>query len=288
MRMVFGLVLVVGLALAGFAVYMTQNYFNQTQARLNQATEFTRKVGPMVEVYVVNKVKKYGDTLTRDDVQLMYWPASSLPENIFRDPAKLGETDVALFSEDTKDPRYVLRQMEKFEPVLLEKVTEPGQIAGLTGQLGVGQGAFAIKVDVASGVSGFVQPGDFVDVYWTGSVGSNGDNMTRLIESGVKVIAVDQNAADGNVAATVARTVTVAAVREQVARLAQAAATGKLALSLVSANAVALEGNIEVDSNSLLGIVDQPVVMAAEAEKVCTVKTRKGADVSEMPIPCTN
>jgi len=286
--MVFGLVLVVGLALAGFAVYMTQNYFNQTQARLNQATEFTRKVGPMVEVYVVNKVKKYGDTLTRDDVQLMYWPASSLPENIFRDPAKLGETDVALFSEDTKDPRYVLRQMEKFEPVLLEKVTEPGQIAGLTGQLGVGQGAFAIKVDVASGVSGFVQPGDFVDVYWTGSVGSNGDNMTRLIESGVKVIAVDQNAADGNVAATVARTVTVAAVREQVARLAQAAATGKLALSLVSANAVALEGNIEVDSNSLLGIVDQPVVMAAEAEKVCTVKTRKGADVSEMPIPCTN
>ncbi len=288
MRMVFGLVLVVGLALAGFAVYMTQNYFNQTQARLNQATEFTRKVGPMVEVYVVNKVKKYGDTLTRDDVQLMYWPASSLPENIFRDPAKLGETDVALFSDDTKDPRYVLRQMEKFEPVLLEKVTEPGQIAGLTGQLGVGQGAFAIKVDVASGVSGFVQPGDFVDVYWTGSVGSNGDNMTRLIESGVKVIAVDQNAADGNVAATVARTVTVAAVREQVARLAQAAATGKLALSLVSANAVALEGNIEVDSNSLLGIVDQPVVMAAEAEKVCTVKTRKGADVSEMPIPCTN
>ena len=286
--MVFGLVLVVGLALAGFAVYMTQNYFHQTQARLNQATEFTRKVGPMIEVYVVNKTKKYGDTLTKDDVQLMYWPANSLPANIFKDQPKLGEKDVALFPEDTIEPRYVLRQMEKFEPVLLEKVTEAGEIAGLTGQLGAGQGAFAIKVDVASGVSGFVQPGDFVDVYWTGSVGTNGDNMTRLIESGVKVIAVDQNAADGNVAATVARTVTVAAVRGQVARLAQAAATGKLALSLVSANAAAVEGNIEVDSNSLLGIVEQPVVAAAEVEKVCTVKTRKGADVSEMPIPCTN
>ena len=288
MRTVFGLVLVVGLALAGFAVYMTQTYFSQTQARLNQATEFNRKVGPMVEVYVVNKVKKYGDTLTADDVQLIYWPKSALPEHIFKNPETLGEKDVVLFPEDTKEPRYVLRQMEKFEPVLAEKVTDPGQIAGLTGQLGAGQGAFAIKVDVASGVSGFVQPGDFVDVYWTGSVGSNGDNMTRLIESGVKVIAVDQNTDDGNVTATVARTVTVAAMREQVARLAQAAATGKLALSLVAENAAALEGKIEVDSNSLLGIVDQPVVMAAEPAKVCTVKTRKGSDVVETPIPCTN
>jgi len=288
LRTVFGLVLVVGLALAGFAVYMTQNYFSQTQARLNQATEFNRKVGPMVEVYVVNKVKKYGDTLTKDDVQLIYWPVSALPDHIFMDPTKLGEKDVALFPEDTKDPRYVLRQMEKFEPVLLEKVTAPGQIAGLTGQLGTGQGAFAIKVDVASGVSGFVQPGDFVDVYWTGSVGNNGDNMTRLIESGVKVIAVDQNTDDGSVAATVARTVTVAAMRGQVARLAQAAATGKLALALVAEDAAAVQGKIEVDSNSLLGITDQPLVVAAEPARVCTLKTRKGTDVTDTPIPCTN
>ena len=102
-----------------------------------------------------------------------------------------------LFPEDTKEQRYVTRQMEKFEPVLSEKVTEPGQIAGLTGQLGVGQGAFAIKVDVASGVSGFVQPGDYVDIYWTGAAGNNGENVTRLIENGIKVIAVDQNADDG-------------------------------------------------------------------------------------------
>ena len=288
MRMVFGLVLVVGLALAGFAVYMTQNYFSQTQARLNQATEFNRKVGPMIEVYVVNKVKKYGDPLTKDDVQLIYWPVSALPDTIFKDPARMAEDDIALFPADSTEPRYVVRQMEKFEPILAEKVTEPGQIAGLTGQLATGQGAFAIKVDVASGVSGFVQPGDFVDVYWTGAVGNNGDNMTRLIETAVKVIAVDQNATDGSIAATVARTVTVAAVRGQVARLAQAAATGKLALSLVAENSAAFEGTIEVDSNSLLGITDLPVITVAAPEKVCSIKTRKGSDVVNTPIPCTN
>jgi pilus assembly protein CpaB len=283
MRMVFGLVLVLGLALAGFAVYMTNNYFSQTQAALNHERELRAKTGPLVEVYVVNKIKKYGDPLTKEDVQLIYWPQNALPEHIF-----MKEAD--LFPEGNKDPRYVMRQMEKFEPVLLEKITEPGQMAGLTGQLAKGQGAFAIKVDVASGVSGFVQPGDFVDVYWTGAAGDNNDSMTRLIENNIKVIAVDQNTDDTSSTATVARTVTVAATREQVARLAQAAATGKLALSLVSGADVADAGLVEVNGKSLLGIVDQPEVatIVAEPEKVCTITTNKGGVRTVEPIPCTN
>lgn len=291
MRMVFGLVLVFGLALAGAAVYMTQNYFKQTQAALNHEREMRAKIGPMIEVYVVNKPKKYGETLTKDDVQLIYWPENAMPETIFKDPKSLAEGEVALFPEDNQEPRFVLRQMEKFEPILAEKVTQPGETAGLTGQLAKGQGAFAIKVDVASGVSGFVQPGDFVDVYWTGAAGDSNDSMTRLIETSVKVIAVDQKAEDGSGGATVARTVTVAAVREQVARLAQAAATGKLALSLVSGadNSSAL---VEVNSNSLLGITEMPeeVVIADTPKEVCFIKTRKGGELvdSNIPTACTN
>ncbi|MEO6300665.1 MAG: Flp pilus assembly protein CpaB [Paracoccaceae bacterium] len=284
MRTMFGLVLVIGLALASFAVYMANNYFSQTQAALIHERELRSKTGPLVEVYVVNKAKNYGDMLTKDDVQLIYWPQDALPDHIFMDAA-------TLFPDDGKTPRYVMRQMEKFEPVLAEKVTEPGQMAGLTGQLAKGQRAFAIKVDVASGVSGFVQPGDRVDVYWTGTIDSNNGDMTRLIESGVKIIAVDQTADGGNGSAVVARTVTVSASPEQVARLAQAAATGKLALSLVGttdASVADANGKIEVDSNGLLGITEQQVAAVPEAPKVCSIKTRKGADVADTPIPCTN
>jgi len=292
MRMVFGLVLVLGLALAGAAVYMTQTYFKQTQAALEHERELRAKIGPMIEVYVVNKVKKYGEPLTKDDVQLIYWPENALPEHIFKDQTKLAKDEVALFPEGTNEPRFVLRQMEKFEPILVEKVTQPGETAGLTGQLGKGQGAFAIKVDVASGVSGFVQPGDHVDVYWTGSASDTNEDMTRLIETGVKVIAVDQKADDGTSGATVARTVTVAATRGQVARLAQAAATGKLALSLVNGADTADTGTIEVNGNSLLGITDAPEVVEAVVvdQKVCYVKTRKGGEKvdSDIPTPCLN
>lgn len=282
MRMVFGLVLVAGLALAGVAVYMANNFLGQTTEALNRERELRARTGPLVEVFVVNKPLRYGDPLTKDDVQMIYWQENFLPEGVFTK-----EED--LFPVGQDEPRFVMRQLEKFEPILLAKVTEPGQMAGLTGQLAKGEGAFAIKVDVASGVSGFVQPGDYVDVYWTGSTSNNGDSTTQLIETGIRVIAVDQNTDEASGSATVARTVTVAATREKVARLAQAGATGRLALSLVtSMDASADSGKIEVDSNSLLGITEAPEVAVAEPDRVCTIKTRKGADVIETPIPCTN
>ena len=280
MRMVFGLVLAIGLALAGAAVYMAQGYIKQTQTALDNERELKRKTGTLVEVFVVNKPLNYGDVVSQDDVQLIYWQESALPEGVFLDAA-------VLFPEDARKPRYVLRQMEKFEPILAVKVTEPGVPAGLTGQLAKGMRAFAVKVDVASGVSGFVQPGDRVDIYWTGAQAGVEGEMTRLIESTVKIIAVDQTANGGNGAAVVARTVTVAATPEQVARLAQAQATGRLALSLVGSGDETVNAQIEVDGNGLLGIQEQ-LIVAVEVEKICTVKTRKGADVVEMPIPCTN
>ena len=278
MRTVFGLVLVVGLALAGFAVYMAQGFISQTEDALAQERAIREKSGPLVEVYVANKPLNYGDILTKDDVQLIYWPENTLPETIFRDPA-------VLFPEDGKEARYVVRQMEMFEPLLASKVTEPGQPAGLTGQIAKGMRAFAIKVDVDSGVSGFLQPGDNVDVYWTGQTAGVEGDLTRLIENSVKIVAVDQ-VANGELAAAVARTVTVEATPEQVARLAQAQATGRLALSLVGVGDDTLSASIEVDNKGLLGIEAQQVV-AAEEVKICTIRTRKGGEAVEITIPCT-
>ena len=150
--------------------------------------------------------------------------------------------------------------------------------------------AFSINVDVSSGVSGFLQPGDRVDVYWTGAVSGVEGEMTRLIQNAVSIIAIDQNADGSAGGAIVASTVTIAATRENVARLVQAQATGALALSLVGQGEIADAGVIEVDSKSLLGIEEQQVaeVEVVEAPKVCSIKTRKGGEVTEIPIPCTN
>ena len=122
MRAVFGLVLVVGMALAGAAVYMIQGYIAQTEALLQRERDFNATAGKLVEVYVFNRQLAYGDPLTPEDVQLIYWPEQALPEAIFRDPAEL-------FPENAPGPRYVMRATEAFEPVLASRVTEPGELA---------------------------------------------------------------------------------------------------------------------------------------------------------------
>lgn len=279
MRGMFGLVLVAGIGLAGSAVYMAKGYIGQTQSALEQQQQMLAKLGPITQVYVMKDQKNYGDPLTIDDVQLVYWPKNSVPDGAFADPA-------LLFPPGTNTERYVLRTVEKFEPVLAVKITNPGEPPGLTGQLGKGMRAFAIKVDAVSGVSGWVQPGDYVDVTWTGTANGMGGEFTRLIESSTKVIAVDQQAGASS-SATVARTVIVAATPEQVARLAQAQATGRLTLSLVGASADEVAGLVEVDSKSLLGLQEEEIVVKEEAKR-CTIKQTKGSERVEVEIPCTN
>lgn len=287
MRMVFGLVLVVGLGLAGFAVYMAQTYIGQTQAALERERAARAKFGPSVEVFVVNKPLEFGHVLKPEDVQKIFWPQAALPPSAFTDQA-------VLFPGDGSKARTVIRQMEKFEPILASKVTEPGEDAGLTTRLTRGMRAFAIKVDVASGVSGHVRPGDRIDIYWTGSIAglsesiSGSSELTQMIESAVLVAAVDQSSnSERTAGTTTARTLTVEATPQQVARLAQAQATGRLAFSLVGVGDDTESAAIEVDKRGLLGIMQREAVVAEEA-KVCTIKTRRGADVVEIPIPCTN
>ena len=182
--------------------------------------------------------------------------------------------------------------MEKDEAILALKVTEPGEDAGITSRLQKGMRAFDIRVDVATGVSGFLRPGNRVDVYWTGSVrgaveGVSGD-VTRLIQSNLQVIAIDQSANTEIAGATIAQTVTVAARPEQVAALAQAQNTGRLSLSLVGNDDDAIASVIEVNQRSLLGLGEIEAAPEAVEKQVCTIRTRRGAEVVDLPIPCSN
>lgn len=284
MRAVFGLVLIIGLALAGGAVYMIQGYISQTEALLQREREFNARAGKLVEVYVFNKALKYGDALTPDDVQLIFWPEQSLPATIFRDPA-------LLFPENAKGPRYVMRATEAFEPVLASRLTEPGELAGLTAKLKDGMRAFQITVGVASGVAGFVQPDDFIDIYWTGSIAGVDGEVTRLIESSIQIIAVDNAFNEGQVVSGVdARTVTVAVSPEKVARLAQAQSSGRLSMSLVGDGAEVVTETIEVNTDSMLGITREEVVVEAPVvvEQKCYLQQRKGGELvnTDVEIPC--
>ncbi len=282
MRVIFGLVLLAGVALAGGAVYMAKDYIGQYQAELAQAQQLKNQIVPTKTVYVAARRLKYGETLKTDDVRAVKWPVDAIPEGTFSDMA-------VLFPEDSEEVRLVVRAMEENEALMKVKITEPGEDIGLTTRLEKGMRAFAIRVDVASGVSGFLRPGDKVDVYWTGqiSTGEGREDVTKLIQTAVRLIAVDQIENEIN-GARIARTVTVAASPEQVAALAQAQSTGKLSLSLVGAGDDTELDEIQVNQVSLLGLKKAAPVAAAPKKRVCSIRTRRGAEVVSIPIPCTN
>ena len=285
MRAVFGLVLIVGVALAGGAVMMAKKYISAHQAALAHERANRAEVIPTTEIYVAVKQLKYGERLTAEAVKKVRWPTESLPEGAFEAEAELFPT------AKPSDQRVVLRMIEPNEAILAVKVTKPGEDAGITSQLQRGMRAFAIKVDVTSGVSGFLRPGDRVDVYWTGVArGANGQDgeMTRLIESSIELIAVDQSASTDVNGAMIARTVTVAVQPEQVAALAQAQTTGRLSLSLVGAGDDTVASAIEVDQRKLLGLGAVQTPEAIKEDRVCTIRTRRGAEVVAIPIPCTD
>lgn len=291
MRAVFALVLLVGIGLAGFAVYMAQGYIQQMSAERDMLLAARAQSKPTVEIIAVTEPVAYGEVLDPEKTTTILWQEDSLPEGAFNDMEALFPPNGA--------PRVVLRQMEAFEPVLAVKVTKPGEDAGITNRLAKGMRAFAISVDVSSGVSGFLRPGDRVDVYWTGK--SMDQEITKLIETSVKLIAVDQMADTGRAAPIIARTVTAEVTPQQVAALAQAQTTGRLSLSLVGAEDDSVASVEDVNQNMLLGIVEEaapadtppeePILIAApapEAPKVCTTRVRRGADVQVQEIPCSN
>lgn len=290
MRLVFGLVLIVGLGLAGFAVYMAQGLIEKNQRERDLLLAAQSRATKLVDVVVVKRHLDYGQRFTAADLETVKWEEGKVPEAAFAlvtAPAAEAEEKKPVFADNESRPRAALRSYEPFEPLLATKVTAPGIDAGIMSSLSAGMSAFSINVDVSTAVAGFLRPGNYVDIYWTGRVGDS--ETTKLIDSGVRLIAINQSSdADRTEETIIARTVTIEGSRQRVASLALAQQTGKLSLSLVGDGgtaAVAGEAPVEINRDTLLGIEKQEVVQVEE-EKICTIRTNKGGEIVETVIPC--
>lgn len=281
MRAIFAVVLVAGIGLAALAASLIKGYMAQQQVALQSERAAAAQRVDVVPVVAATRALAYGEQLTPEDVEIIGYAKPYLPEGTF-------PSLEAFFSGDDDEPRTVLRPIEPREPILAVKVTEPGSDAGLVTRLGRGMRAFTISTDVSSGVSGFLRPGDRVDVYWTGRL-PNGTEVTRLIRPNIEILAIDQTDDASRAGTLIARTVTVQADPQQVAALAQAQSTGQLSLALVGVADDTVAEVVEVDQRSLLGIeeIAEPEMIAeAPTPEPCTVRTRRGGELVVIEVPC--
>ena len=286
MRVVFGLVLVLGLGLAGFAVIMVKDYMGSQEVALQQERARAAKIVEVVEVVAASTPLAFGDSLTMEDVVTVKYAKEFLPEGTFA-------TVEDLFPDGAEVVRSIRRPLEPNEVILAGDVTAPGEMASITQELDAAMRAFTIRVDASTGVSGFLRPGDRVDIYWTGAVDMRDrTEETHLIGSSIQLVAVDQST-DRNLATTkIPNTVTVQVSPDDVARLAQAQADGRLSLALVgkeTAQATVAPGEQAIFlPEQAVEVVEAPALPAPTAPQQCYTTVRRGTESAQIEIACAN
>ena len=123
------------------------------------------------------------------------------------------------------------------EPIIGSKIVAPGSRGFLAAVLRPGMRAVSVPVTATSGISGFVFPGDEVDILITHPLpasGGRGEGVQRqaseTVLHDVRVLAVDQKLESKGGEATVAHTATLEVTPKQSEVIAVASEMGKLSL----------------------------------------------------------
>src|SRR5690349_5196857 len=172
------------LVLGLVAVFFANTYLNgkEHQAYAAGTTKVAVAAAPMA----------YGTDITPDKVRFVDYPNTSIPPGAFTNAAQLmpqGQKRVALMPISVN------------EPILPGKISGVGQGASIAALLPDGMRAATVRINDISGVAGFVQPNDSVDVLITRTMGDDrASQVTDVLLQNIRVLAIDQQAknADGS------------------------------------------------------------------------------------------
>jgi pilus assembly protein CpaB len=207
----------VAILLGLFAVYIANIYIGgrQKQAELGGTTKVAVAALPMA----------YGTELTPDKVRFVDYPNASIPPGSFTNANQLMPAG---------QKRFALLPMGINEPILATKISAPGSGASIAALLPDGMRAATVRIDDVSGVAGFVQPNDSVDVLITRQVqnGQNSAQVTDVLLQNIRVLAIDQEAKNADGTPKVGRTATFQVAPLEAQKLALAQQAGSLSLVL--------------------------------------------------------
>jgi len=263
------------LFIAAIAVFLVNAYLTGVEERAEVRAEEQQ----LARIVVATQDLGFGDALTPENVRLQNFPANSVPTGAFR------AIEAAL-----ADGRVALRPIVPGEPILASKVSGADGRAVLAANLPEGKRAVSIPVSAVTGVSGFVRPGDTVDVLLTRQIPGEGaesyDLMSDVILDRVKVLAIDQVANEGATEPQVGATAVVEVELYEAQQLAIARRLGTLSLALrniesdeVTAGQTVTNRNV----GSRIYIADRPERRAARSNspspviRTATAGTQRGA-----------
>lgn len=232
MRPIAVVLIVVAVVASALAAFLARHWMASSSAQRGAEAA-------TVEVLVAARDIPAGSVLAAGDLRLDKWPPSTINPRLVTRSAGGPDPVPGYVGKVT---RFAVTQGE---PISANSVFKPDAAGVLAGMLAPGMRAVSVAITNPSAVSGFVTPGDRVDVVLTADIGrdegkhiENGPIVQYASETilrDVSVLAIDQLIARGRDSpAVLGKTATLEVTSKQAEILATAGMMGQLSLVLRS------------------------------------------------------
>jgi pilus assembly protein CpaB len=230
MRLKSVLLIVVALVIAGFTAFMVRSWLDAERAARQRAMnkpQAPQSVG--IQVLVAKRDLPVGTFLRPEHLRWQAWPEASMSPAYAVEGKKKIEDFVGA---------VVRLPVSSGEPITDGRVVAPGASGFLAAVLRPGYRAVSVPITVTSGISGFVFPGDHVDLLLTHSMPQRIEGLERraglTVLRDIRVLALDQKVDVKPGESGVPKTATIEVTPKQSEIIAVVVEMGRLSLSLRS------------------------------------------------------
>ncbi len=227
------LLILLALSAAGFTAFFARSWVSAERAALLASVPEQTAQTAAVMVLVAKETLAAGTFVRPQHLRWQPWPEEGVAEGY----AVKGARRIKDF-----EGAVVRASVNAGEPLTEQRVVHPGDRGFLAAVLEPGMRAVSVPVNATSGISGFVFPGDWVDVILTVRLtvkSEDGkDSQTRYFSEtllqDVRVLAIDQTVENAEGQAQVAKTATLEVTPKQAEKISLGLEMGDLSLSLRS------------------------------------------------------
>jgi pilus assembly protein CpaB len=209
-------VIIVGIlavVIAAFAAYSLFIYLKGQEKKLKEAVASEKIVVAVEQIPI-------GNPIIITQLKTTEWPKANIPQGAF-------------LSTEQVVNRVALQSFMPGEPIIESRlIPKEGPVSILTYKIPEGHRAMTVGVDQVSGVAGFINPGNMVDIVLTITPLGATQTISKIVLQNVPVLAIGQAVENREGKAVVVPTVTMDVTPEDAEKLAIASTQGRLQLVL--------------------------------------------------------
>lgn len=227
------LLLLVAVVAAGVTALYARNWLNAERAALIASMPEEKTVAaPAQLVLIASEELPAGSFVQADNLKWQPWPEDGILESY----VVKGKRELTDFVG-----AVARSKINTGEPLTDARVVQPGDRGFLAAVLEPGKRAVSVPVNATTGISGFVFPGDWVDVILTVNFRADDEDgksreryFSETLIGDIRVLAIDQTVENAEGTVSVAKTATLEVTPKQAEKIAIALEMGSLSLSLHS------------------------------------------------------